>query len=570
MKRLSRPRQQGLPILRIISALMLISSMGLFIFELLTFSSNTSSLPVGITVAGIDIGNQSESEAALQLEGIFSSPITLYYFDSPINLTPDEIGFQLNTAVMLAQARASGDVSGGFWVRFLNHLVGQNAIQSSDIPLVSSFQENALRERLAQIAEVYDRPVGTVAFDLNSLTISSGETGYRLDIDQAIQVIDNALRSPTNRAVDLPVIGGEVAQTSLSVLSDMIIGYLNARGFIYDGQTSIASVYILDLTTGEEINILSDVAFSAASTNKVGIMIDLFRQINREMNQDEAFLLANSLLCSNNSSSNRIMEVFLGNGNIFAGIASVTNTVQAIGAKDSFLIAPFYEGVASQQLGYIEAPDTNPNPNFDTQPDTFNQTTAEDMGILFGMIYDCATYGSGLMTVYPNGEFTQNECRQMLEIMSANDLNRLLQAGLPVGTRISHKNGWIPGRLAGAAGATTGDAGIVFSPNGRHYVISVYLWEETDGTGFERWDIIEEISRAAWNYFNPENALPARRSDLPDTAQECLRVDSQGVVLSYNYLPPYGSVDLNNINGWRNGTTTTPQPLPGQESSDGN
>jgi Beta-lactamase enzyme family len=144
-------------------------------------------------------------------------------------------------------------------------------------------------------------------------------------------------------------------------------------------------------------------------------------------------------------------------------------------------------------------------------------------------------------------------------------LNRLLQAGILPNVRISHKNGWIPGAFAGARGATTGEAGIVYSPNGRNYVIAVYLWEDGDTTGFSRWSIIEEISRATWNYFNPENTLLARRTDLPPAANECVSQNESGAILSYNYLPPYDVIDLNNINGWRDGTETTAQPLPNQE-----
>lgn len=107
------------------------------------------------------------------------------------------------------------------------------------------------------------------------------------------------------------------------------------------------------------------------------------------------------------------------------------------------------------------------------------------------------------------------------------------------------------GALAGARGATTGEAGIVFSPNGRNYVIAVYLWEDGDTTGFNRWPIIEEISRATWNYFNPENPLNTRRTDLPPAADECITQNADGTIQSYNYLPPYDLIDLNNINGWR-------------------
>ncbi len=127
-------------------------------------------------------------------------------------------------------------------------------------------------------------------------------------------------------------------------------------------------------------------------------------------------------------------------------------------------------GNAGQVLGSIPAPRTTPNPNYNTGADPYNQTTTEDLGTLFSMIYDCANYGSGLMAAYPDGEYTQNECQQMLELMSANDLRRLLQGGIPAGTRISHKNGWLED--------VHGDAGIVFPPNGNDYVIAVVRLEE--------------------------------------------------------------------------------------------
>lgn len=548
---LSRNRQQGSPMLILISVAMIIASIGFFISELISFTQLEDRLPDGVTVAGIQVGNLTQGEASLLIEEKYTSPVTLYYRDSPINLIPDEIGFTVNTDVMLASARAADETTGGFWRRFLNYMIGRDEFVLQDIPLVADYQRNALRQRLEDIAAVYDRAGSSFNYDLESLTISNTGPSYQLDIGSAIDTVDIALYHAEQRAVDLPVIGTETEGASLFVLEDMILAYLDAQGFIYDGQSSAASIFILDLTTGEEINIQGDIAYSGASTSKIGIMLDLYRTLNREPNRDEAFLMANSMLCSNNSSSNRIMELFLGNGNIFSGIASVTNNLQFIGAENSFLIAPYIDGSANQQLGQIQAPATNPNPNFNTFPDPYNQTTAEDMGTIMSLIYDCAEYSSGLMAIYPDGEYTQQECRQMLELMSANDLNRLLQAGIPVGTRISHKNGWVPGALAGARGATTGEAGIVFSPNGRNYVTAVYLWEDGDTTGFNRWPIIEEISRATWNYFNPENPLNTRRTDLPPAADECITQNADGTIQSYNYLPPYDLIDLNNINGWR-------------------
>ncbi|MBZ0305270.1 MAG: class A beta-lactamase-related serine hydrolase, partial [Anaerolineae bacterium] len=293
--------------------------------------------------------------------------------------------------------------------------------------------------------------------------------------------------------------------------------------------TTVGSVFIMDLETGEEVNILGDVAFSAASTAKVQILIDYFRNLWFPVPQDEAYLMANSLLCSNNSSSNLMMDIIgersQGKRDVFAGLQDILQDTQYIGARNTFLTAPFVLGIEGQQLGSIPAPKTNPNPNFNANADPYNQTTAEDMGTMFSMIYDCANYGSGLMTAYPDGEFTQTECRQMLELMSGNDLLRLLQGGIPPSVRISHKNGWISDMV--------GDAGIVYPPNGRNYVIAVFLWQQAEFQDFNRlWPLVEGISRAAWNYFSPETPLIAARTDLPETAQACDQFLPQRICLT--------------------------------------
>src|SRR5688572_10213181 len=123
--RLMRPRRR-FPVVGIISSLMIVAALGLFIYELMSFTQIEDRLPIGVTVGGVRVGNLSEDEAALLIEEAYTLPVTLYYRDAPINLIPDEIGFSVNTDVMVAQARATGETGAGFWGRFFNFLLARN------------------------------------------------------------------------------------------------------------------------------------------------------------------------------------------------------------------------------------------------------------------------------------------------------------------------------------------------------------------------------------------------------------------------------------------------------------
>ncbi|MCL4250202.1 MAG: serine hydrolase [Anaerolineae bacterium] len=532
----SRRKPRRLPIIPLLSALMLLTAIGWFIVELVRFSQQSDRLPLNVSVAGVDVGGMSPSDAMRAWESVYNAPVTLWYADSPIQLDPAAVGFRTSRDTMLAAARRAGGGEGQYWLDFFNYLTGRRTqAQAGDVPLVAEYQPQLLEQWLrTEIVPRYDRAPGGASFDLQTLTLRPGASGYRLDVEAAMPLIDAALRRPDNRVVTLPVEGADGRGIGLEVLRSMIIDYLDAQGFIFDGQSTVASVFVMDLETGEEMNINGDVAFSAASTAKVAILIDYYRSLLTNPSQDEAYLMSQSLLCSNNSSSNLIMQI-IGNNDLFAGLADIVNTTQYIGARNTFITAPFDLGIAGQQLGSIPVPITEPNPNFNTAPDPVNQTTTEDLGTMFEMIYDCAYSGSGLMTAYPDGEFNQTECRQMLNLMSANNLERLLQAGIPAGVTIAHKNGWLDN--------VHGDAGIVFPPNGRNYIIAVFVWENTDFFSFDRaWPLIEEISRATWNYFNPSDPLLQRRTDIPPTAQECV-----------DFAPPYGQVNLDDINAWRTG-----------------
>ena len=86
----------------------------------------------------------------------------------------------------------------------------------------------------------------------------------------------------------------------------------------------------------------------------------------------------------------------------------------------------------------------------------------------------------------------------MVTYLTKNKMPSLLEAGLPEGTQIAHKHGWVTNN---GTINLIGDAGIVYTPGG-DYVISIFLyhpdqllWEASSG-------LVRDISRAVYNFFN--------------------------------------------------------------------
>ena len=82
-----------------------------------------------------------------------------------------------------------------------------------------------------------------------------------------------------------------------------------------------------------------------------------------------------------------------------------------------------------------------------------NTTTARDLGVLLGAI---ATGRAA----------SRAACDSMLAILGRQEFNEGIPVGLPPGTRVAHKTGWI-------GGVVYHDAGVVYPPRGGSYVLVV-------------------------------------------------------------------------------------------------
>ena len=328
--------------------------------------------------------------------------------------------------------------------------------------------------------------------------------------------------TPTPNAIQpishLPSLNGSTISPELATLGDVLWQKLLDQGF--DPQTSrVGSLFLMDLNTGEGFTFGKDYAYSGMSLSKVNILATIFKMWDRLPTLEEARELANMMICSENTSSNRILS-WIG-GTPYIGVNELTNLLRQLGLQRTFMVAPFLidPNITPQP---VTAPVTNAN-QVHTNPDPFNQLTVDELGWMLQSIYQCAKDGTGVLINTFGVAYNQRECQQMLYLMSGNQIGALLENGVPETIQVSHKHGWI--------NDTHGDAGVVFTPGG-DYILVVILHNPTWLNFEESFPLIEDISLTVYNYFNPDAPMSAVRDSV--VPEQCNLDTPEGLQLIDN------------------------------------
>ncbi len=492
----SRP---ALSVLRLLATFALLGAVGLLVFQLVRYSRFRALLPPGTTIGGVPVGGLDRQAAAERLNEVFNQPVELHYGDAVIHMSPAVVGFELDIDTMMAAVEQVRTRT-SFWKGFWDFLWGR-VPPPPKVPLVAHYSESRLRAYLKdEIAARYDQPpippqpvVGTVKFQ-------PGQPGLTLDIDQAVPLIERALFSPNQRVVALPLHRVNPPRPSFQNLKVLLQQTTEVEGF--DG---IAGLYLLDLQTGEEIYFVTDngrevpippdVAFTAASTIKIPIMVSVFRRIDGANPPGEVNRWLEEMIDkSGNDPSDWLIENVIGRDR---GPLEVTQDMRALGLQNTFLAGYFYAGAPLLVVYHTPA---NQRTDISTDPDPYNQTTPAEMGTLLADIYQCANDGGGALIAAFPGEITQAECRRMIDLLSRNKIAVLLEASVPEGTRVAHKHGWVTG--PDGAIHLISDAGIVYTPGG-NYILSIYLYRKQELL----WDygskLLADLGEAVYNYYNP-------------------------------------------------------------------
>jgi beta-lactamase class A len=206
-----------------------------------------------------------------------------------------------------------------------------------------------------------------------------------------------------------------------------------------------------------------DSVFHAASTMKVPVMIEYFRGIDAgRVRRDQTLLLGTTFKSIVDGSPYQLDAGVDSDSSVFARVGQqvplrwliermivrssnlATNTlIEVLDAKKVDATARSLGATHMKVLRGVEdgkafAAGLN------------NQTSARDLAVL-------------LEAIEAGKAASKESSRKMLDILAAQEFNDEIPAGLPTGTRVAHKTGWITG--------VTHDAALVYPPGRKPYVL---------------------------------------------------------------------------------------------------
>jgi beta-lactamase class A len=444
--------------------------------------------PDGSTIAGVDVSGLTEPNAIRTVSlGLikWQKPLALVSaevpLDAPPTIRPDQAGIVADVPQLVAQGVDAA----------------RNG-QPATIAWEPQLDPERLQAALQDAAASYDQTAAAdIITDTESLTATytfRQRTGVELDIDATADLLAPLLIDPTRTATDTVILRTTPPQRpSLAELERVLEEHLGYwRG--------VGGIYVHDLETGETIGINENTVFSGASVMKVPIMIYTYAQLG-ELNAKQREWMEGMILDSDNLDANALLAAAAGGqGTEIAleGVNQMSAMMRGLGLQYTYQLIPYEsaEWLIQQSLFPRGGPEREGEPPY-TAADRYLRTTPREMGELFTMLAQCADGKGKLLETYAD-TLSEELCDEMMAWLERPHDEERMVAGLPPGTQVAHKGGWIDDMQS--------DVGIVSSPGGR-YVAAIYIWRPdgyvTDIHASPS-PYLGDFSHTIYSFFNPE------------------------------------------------------------------
>jgi len=456
--------------------------------------------PQDYHIAGVDVSGLLPEQAKAILDSTYSMSYTLRIGDQKLLIHPEDLGFQLKSEEMVNKAAASCYQMAG-WTGFWQHIWQKKV--SFPVAEEISFEEDVekMSEVLRELVEGrYQIPAGSAYPIPNTTQYFMPPDGLLVDTQAVVSQILDSYATPNQREIILnvqpvPAKGPELVQ----------IEYQLKQIIQQEGYPGIVEVFVERFSDGERINfafsagvdIEPEIAFTAASTMKIPIMVSTFWRDDLPLSELKDGWMRYMIKLSENDPADRLMEAL----DPVRGPLLVSEDLQLLGYENTFIAGYFAFG--SPLLDAYQTP-ANTRQDIDLKPDLYNQTTPADIGRLLADMAYCASGKQGSLGSVSGGNIQQAECQYMLDLLAENKIGALIEAGVADGTRVAHKHGWSEeqdGLLH-----TVSDVAVVSGPE-NEYAITVFVYSYSQ-LFFENANyLVAKLSQAVFNGMNPHHQI---------------------------------------------------------------
>lgn len=445
-------------------------------------------LPLGTTIAEVPVEKLTLIEATEKVAEAYGRPLVVNseVAGERVEISPSEFGFEMDLASMVTEAETQHNAM-QWWVGYLGYLL-QEPIDPITIPLAATHDASKVTELAQRAATLMDDPTLPPRLEPRTLRFLDGEDGYQTDLALTEELFVNSLYSPEERVIELPLVYQEPPPLDFELLERTFETHLDVSGLVTVG-------FMKDLATGHEISIRGDIAVSGLSIMKIPILVETFRAIEGQPNFDQQKLLNQMIIESSNLAANLLLDVVAGEDNAYLGSDILTESMQALGLENTYIVTPYEEPARPDKPSFVTP--ANSVDELLTSPEASMQTTAEDIGTLLAMIYDCRNGGGALLALYPDS-LNPVECQSMIDLLMLNvEGTWMIRDGMPDGTIVGHKHGY--------GFDIHGDAGLIFSEGGDYIIVTYVTDPGVDWLVAElSFPIMRELARIAFNFYNPD------------------------------------------------------------------
>lgn len=357
--------------------LTVIVTVGIFLFilyQLWQYGQVRDRLPAGLTIASINVGGQSLEQAAEIISNRYEdAPVILWYGEQRLEIAPADAEFQLDMDSMLRDAdyqRSQQDFWAGFW-----GFLWDQPVEVESVDLYATHNRDALMDTLEAIALNLNAPAQPPQPVPTSLSFQYGTSGTEVDILSSLADVEAAFYRAETREARLQLHPIDPERPDIDLLARLIVNHVQEFEQEYGG---VASIFIMDLTNGAEINYRADVAMSGMHLVKLPLAVTTYQVLTTSPTAEERTWLQETLLDVTSPGPNSLLQLFAaqteGEADAYRGTDIVTDMMTRLGLTNTFIVTPYEQPVRTNRRT-LETP-ANSVEIMDTIPDPTVQTTA--------------------------------------------------------------------------------------------------------------------------------------------------------------------------------------------------